>query len=42
MIDKYLIDPNEMNVGGVKNLTIIKEKASTGVPKLAEELLANS
>ncbi len=41
-IDKYLIDPNEMNVGGVKNLTIIKEKASTGVPKLAEELLANS
>ena len=41
-IDKYLIDPNEMNVGGVANLTIIKEKASTGVPRLAEELLANS
>jgi len=41
-IDKYLIDPNEMNVGGVENLTIIKEKASTGVPKLAEKLLANA
>ena len=41
-IDKYLIDPGEMNVGGVDNLTIIQEKASTGVPKLAEELLANA
>ncbi len=41
-IDKYLIDPGEMSVGGVDNLTIIKEKASTGVPKLAEKLLANA
>ena len=41
-IQKYLIDPNEMNVSGVDNLTIIKEKASTGVPKLAEKLLANA
>jgi NAD-dependent deacetylase len=41
-IQKYLIDPNEMNVSGVDNLTIIKEKASTGVPKLAEKLSANA
>jgi len=38
-IPKYLIDPNELNVAGVKNLTLIKEKASIGVPQLAKTLL---
>lgn len=41
-IDKYLIDPNEMNVAGVDNLTFIKEKATLGVPKLTEDLLAKA
>ena len=36
---KYLIDPNEINVSGIKNLTIIKEKAGIGLPKLVENLL---
>ncbi len=38
-IPKYLIDPNEINVSGIKNLTIIKEKAGIGLPKLVENLL---
>jgi NAD-dependent deacetylase len=36
---KYLIDPNETKIGSVLNLTIIKESAGIGVPKLVEELL---
>ena len=38
-IPKYVIDPKEVNVAGIENLTVLKEKASTGVPMLAEELL---
>jgi NAD-dependent deacetylase len=38
-IPKYLIDPNEIKVNGIANLTIIKEKASIGLPLLALELL---
>ena len=36
---KYLIDPNEIKVNGITNLTIIKEKASVGVPSLVAELM---
>ncbi len=37
---KYLIDPNTPPVTEIKNLTIIKEKASTGIPILANKLLS--
>ena len=36
---KYLIDLNEIKVNGINNLTIIKEKASVGVPTLVAELI---
>lgn len=36
---KYLVDPNDCRVGMIPNLTIIKEKAGTGVPKLVRQLL---
>jgi len=36
---KYLIDPKEVTLNGIKNLTIIKEKASIGTPILAKNLL---
>ncbi len=38
-IPKYLIDPSDIKVTGIANLTIIKEKASIGLPKLALDLL---
>lgn len=38
-IPKYLIDPSDISVNGISNLTIIKEKASIGLPKLALDLL---
>jgi NAD-dependent deacetylase len=38
-IPKYLIDPAEVNVTRVRNLTVIKEKAGSGVTKLVEQLL---
>jgi NAD-dependent deacetylase len=38
-IPKYLIDPNDVTVSGVNNLTVIKEKASIGLPRLVEELI---
>jgi NAD-dependent deacetylase len=38
-IQKYLIDPAEVSVNRVRNLTVIKEKASVGLTTLAEELL---
>jgi NAD-dependent deacetylase len=37
---KFLIDPNEINIPGIANLTVIKEKASIGLPLLVKELLA--
>lgn len=36
----YLIDPLELGVSHIQNLTCIKEKAGTGTPKLVEELLS--
>ncbi len=38
-IPKYIIDPNDIIVNGISNLTVIKEKASIGVTMLAKELL---
>ncbi len=38
-IPKYLIDPGAVNVSGINNLTVIKENAGIGLPKLADELL---
>lgn len=38
-IPKYLIDPNAQPMVPARNLTIIKEKAGTGVPALVEKLL---
>jgi NAD-dependent deacetylase len=38
-IPKYLIDPSDVKINGISNLKIIKEKASVGLSKLAQELL---
>ncbi|MDF2435943.1 MAG: Silent information regulator protein Sir2 [Bacteroidota bacterium] len=38
-IPKYLVDPSDVKVNGVSNLKIIKEKASSGLSKLAKELM---
>jgi NAD-dependent deacetylase len=38
-IPKFLIDPSDIQVNGISNLKIIKEKASIGLPMLALELL---
>jgi NAD-dependent deacetylase len=35
----YLIDPHAEMLQGVKNLTIFREPAGTGVPKLVKQLL---
>ena len=40
--EKYLIDPNNLPISEIKNLTIIKEKASIGIPILANKLLEKS
>ena len=39
---KYLVDPKGKSVAGIRNLTVINEKAGTGVPALVNELLKNS
>jgi len=36
---KFLIDPNAPTMSHIEHITIIKEKAGTGVPKLVEQLL---
>ncbi|MBX7093502.1 MAG: NAD-dependent deacylase [Flavobacteriales bacterium] len=36
---KYLVDPGSIHVTDIENLSFIKEKASLGLPKLAEMLL---
>lgn len=38
-IPKYLVDPGDVRVSGVSNLTVIREKAGVGLPMLVEELL---
>jgi NAD-dependent deacetylase len=35
----YLIDPHAQMPQGVKNLTVVRETAGTGVPKLVKQLL---
>lgn len=36
---KYYIDPKAFPVSGITNLTVMKEKAGTGVPQLVNDLL---
>ncbi len=36
----YLIDPNDLSVGHIPGLHVIKEKASTGTKQLVKELMA--
>jgi len=36
---KYIIDPNEISTSDIKNLITIKEKASIGIPTLANILI---
>jgi NAD-dependent deacetylase len=38
-IPKYLIDPSDVKITGISNLTVIREKASVGLTMLAKELL---
>ncbi|MFL5765101.1 MAG: SIR2 family NAD-dependent protein deacylase [Bacteroidia bacterium] len=38
-IPKYLIDPNSVKINGINNLTVIREKASVGLPQLVSELM---
>lgn len=38
-IPKYLVDPGDVKISSIENLKVIKEKASTGLPGLARELL---
>lgn len=38
-IPKFLIDPADVTVKGISNLTVIKEKAGQGLRKLSEDLL---
>lgn len=37
----YLVDPHAEMLSGVKNLTVIRDKAGIGVPQLVNQLLAN-
>jgi NAD-dependent deacetylase len=39
---KYIVDPNECKVGNIPNLTLIREKAGSGVPSLVEKLLLSA
>jgi NAD-dependent deacetylase len=41
-IPKYFIDPAARDVGYIKNLTVIKEKAGIAVPELVKKLLKAS
>jgi NAD-dependent deacetylase len=36
----YLIDPNEVNDAGIRNLTVVKEKAGKGLSELVAKILA--
>lgn len=38
---KYLVDPNASEIRHISNLTVIAEKAGTGLVKLVDNLLAN-
>lgn len=39
-IPKYLVDPNEVQINGIENLTVIQEKGGIGLPKLVKSLLS--
>jgi NAD-dependent deacetylase len=39
---KFLIDPSDVKVNSIANLTVIKEKAGIGLPLLVNELLQNN
>ncbi|HWZ35632.1 MAG TPA: Sir2 family NAD-dependent protein deacetylase, partial [Mucilaginibacter sp.] len=39
-VPKYIIDPNIPDVGRIKNVTRVEERAGTGVPQLVERLMA--
>jgi NAD-dependent deacetylase len=39
---KYLVDPNASGLHGIHNLTLIREKAGVGVPKLVDQLLGQN
>jgi NAD-dependent deacetylase len=39
---KYYIDPKAFPVSGISNLTVIKEKAGEGVPRLVNQLLTDT
>jgi NAD-dependent deacetylase len=41
-IPKYVIDPSDVKINGIRNLKVIKEKASVGLAKLAKELLKDA
>ena len=38
-VPKYLIDPNDVTVHGINNLTVIKEKATVGLATAMQQLL---
>jgi NAD-dependent deacetylase len=38
----YLIDPNAEMIQGLKNITIFREPAGTGVPKLVNQLMKSN
>lgn len=38
-IPKYLVDPGQPQISGIPNLTVLNERATTGVEKLVEQLL---
>lgn len=38
-VPKYYVDPQAFDLHGVRNLTVMKQKAGPGVPKLVDELL---
>lgn len=37
---KYLVDPSELSVNDLDNLTVLQAKASEGIPIIAQQLLA--
>lgn len=37
----YLIDPKEVDTAGMEHVTVLKEKASTGITRLANQLLSS-
>jgi len=39
---KFLVDPSDVKVNRITNLTVIKEKAGIGLPTLVDELLKNT